>query len=241
MIHGIFHEGSGLGNQLHRYVATRSLAKAKGEEFGMVAPDLFKGKDFMDLDMGDAVTDYTVEYPAGKVVPTPDLNILEGEFQNELIWKNNIDEVRGWLRLRESELFPMNFTDEHCVIAFRGGEYKYFPELFLPQEYWDMAIVIMKEKGVKRFFVVTDDVEEARKFFPDFQITHEIRNDWYAINQASNLILSNSSFGILPAWLGNAKEIIAPKYWARYNKRHWINPDNNYSRFTYIHHEEDSR
>ena len=52
MIHGLIHPGSGLGNQLHRYVATRVLALDKGYDFGMVAPELFKGKDFMDLDIG---------------------------------------------------------------------------------------------------------------------------------------------------------------------------------------------
>ena len=43
MIAGIFHKGSGLGNQLHRYVMTRCLSLDKGMEFGMVNPELFKG------------------------------------------------------------------------------------------------------------------------------------------------------------------------------------------------------
>ena len=52
MISGIFHKGSGLGNQLHRYVATRVLALDKGYKFSMVAPTNFKGESFMKLDMG---------------------------------------------------------------------------------------------------------------------------------------------------------------------------------------------
>ena len=35
MIVGTFWKGSGLGNQLHRYVMTRVLAADKGFEFGM--------------------------------------------------------------------------------------------------------------------------------------------------------------------------------------------------------------
>ena len=49
MIAGIFHQGSGLGNQLHRYVATRVLALDKGYEWGMENPELFKGKNFMSV------------------------------------------------------------------------------------------------------------------------------------------------------------------------------------------------
>src|SRR5690348_4619876 len=80
MIAGIFHSGSGLGNQLHRYVATRVLALDKGYEFSMVAPELFKGKGFMNLDMGKEIDTngikgpkfpfrYDIEQPSGKVVP----------------------------------------------------------------------------------------------------------------------------------------------------------------------------
>lgn len=60
MITGIFHQGSGLGNQLHRYVATRVLALDKGYEWGMILnPDGsgkevgFKGKSFMKIDDWD--------------------------------------------------------------------------------------------------------------------------------------------------------------------------------------------
>lgn len=56
MIVGIFHQGSGLGNQLHRYVATRAKATDLGVDWGMLSqPDDsgkeegFKGKSFMDV------------------------------------------------------------------------------------------------------------------------------------------------------------------------------------------------
>src|SRR3990167_3207102 len=60
MIYGYFHQGSGLGNQLHRYVATRVLALDKGYKFGMIYhPDGsgkesgFKGKSFMNIEVGE--------------------------------------------------------------------------------------------------------------------------------------------------------------------------------------------
>jgi hypothetical protein len=39
--------------------------------------------------------------------------------------------------------------------------------------------------------------------------------DYYVVNQAKWLIISNSTFGFGAAWLNkNVNEIIAPKYWA---------------------------
>ena len=69
MIYGLLHPGSGLGNQLHRYIATRCLAIDKNYEFGMVCPENFKGSAIMNLDMGEPFTlESRVEMPAGKVV-----------------------------------------------------------------------------------------------------------------------------------------------------------------------------
>lgn len=69
MIASLFHRGSGLGNQLHRYVATRVLALDKGYDFSMIAPELFKGKDFMNLDMGKKVEfAFHIQESSGKVI-----------------------------------------------------------------------------------------------------------------------------------------------------------------------------
>lgn len=235
MIKGIFHSGSGLGNMLHRYVATRCLALEKGEDFGMVAPELFKGKLFMNLDMGKADSEYDIEYPAGKVVPKNTEGVIDGEFQNEEVWEKHIDQVREWLKVE-----PPEMIDNHCVINFRGGEYVGIQDLFLPLDYWELAIKKMKEINPDmQFEVHTDDPVTAEYFFPDFPIYSDIAYNWTAIRYAKYLILSNSSFAILPAHLNeNVKKIIAPKYWARYNTKEWINPDNNYKQFEYIHHED---
>lgn len=233
MIVGIFHKGSGLGNQLHRYVATRCLAIEKGEDFGMVAPDLFKGDSFLKIDKGVPFTDYVIEEPSGKVVAP--IETIDGEFQGEEVWEKHIDKVREWLKPN------LSWQEDCCVISHRGGEYKYVKDLYLPKEYWDLAISKMTEIYPNmKFRVVTDDVEEAQSMFPNFPITHEISHDWSSILGAKYLILSNSSFAILPAYLNESvKKIIAPLYWAGYNNKEWVNPDNNYKKFEYIHHESD--
>ncbi len=234
MIKSIFHKGSGLGNMLHRYVAARCLALDKGEDFGMVATDLFKGKDFLNLDMGVEDNEYTIEYPAGKVIPRNPEGVIDGEFQGEEVWEKHIDKVREWL-----DVEPIEIDDNVCVINFRGGEYVGVPDLFLTYEYWELAMKKMLEiNPFMRFEVHTDDPVAARRFFPGLEIYSDTALNWKAIRYAKYLILSNSSFAILPAHLNDDTTVIAPKYWARYNTKECINPDNNYKKFTYIHHED---
>lgn len=252
MIVSIFHPGSGIGNQLHRYVAGRVLAKDKGYKWGTFTSGNCKVKSFMNIDFGSQINGrYTLE-GSGKVTPeinlpiweektnyyNPEFNFIEdntivdGEFQDIRYFGHRLNDIREWL---DVEILDM--PDDLCVINFRGGEYKYFPELFLSREYWAEAIVLMLQKNINmRFQVHTDDKEEAKKFFPDYEIIQETSLNWRSIRFAKYLILSNSSFAILPALLNqNLKaKPIAPRYWARRNKKEWSMPQNYYPQFQYI-------
>lgn len=231
MIYGVIHSGSGLGNQLHRYVGSRTIAEKLGEEWGMVAPELFKGKDFMDLDFGKSLSEYHIEQPSGKVIPHTNEIVVDGEMQADCYF--DIDKVRQWLKVE-----PLDLPDNLCVINFRGREYAGVPDLFLPKEYWDLAIKEMLETNPEMDFEVhTDDMETAKRFFPHFHISVGIGYNWRYIRYAKNLILSNSSFAILPALLNEDTNVIAPKYWAGYNKGYWQLEQNKYKKFNYIHHE----
>lgn len=259
MIAGIFHPGSGLGNQLFRYVTTRTLAEDNGWDFGMLGIQNFKGS-FMDIDLGILLDIPYVTEGGGKLVPMssmmsfsenkvvqnevdvrgydPELNfiedntIIDGEFQDERYWKHRIPDIAQWLR---TDLLFM--PNDLCIIAFRGGEYKYVQDLFLPKSYWQEAIDIMKGTNPKmRFQAVTDDPETAQQMLPpEVRITHDMAMDWRSIRSARYLILANSSFCILPALINNnARKIIAPRYWARHNTGVWATNQNYYPKFTYI-------
>ncbi len=248
MIIGIFHSGSGLGNQLARYVMTRVKALDMGVDFGMACPENFKGSSFLKLDMGLPIPFKThTEMPAGKVVVEsdwplyqedpfkPDYNfkiedntIIDGEFQGEKYFEHRLGEIDEWLKVE-----PLEIPDDTCVFGFRGGEYRY-TDWFLPPVYWQVATRLMKERGIKKFRVVTDDIEMASKFFVGLKVTHEISNDWRSIRYAKNLILANSSFYILPALLNKDAHIIAPKFWAGFNKKEWHLKQNEYKSFNYI-------
>lgn len=259
MISGIFHSGSGLGNQLHRYVATRVLALDNepmypfhGEhcDFGMINPENFKGISFMNLDMGVPVDLLEREehwemnekkvvneegndirpYDSDIVACVHDNTIVDGEFQDEKYFGHHLDKVREWLKVE-----PIDIPDDVCVIGFRGGEYVGVPGLFLPESYWQEAINKILEKYPEMTFEVhTDDHDTARAFFPWLPIVQDMERNWRSVRYAKHLIIANSSFYILPSLLGDAKEIIAPKFWAGRNKGYWQLEQNQYKRFTYI-------
>jgi hypothetical protein len=252
--------GSGIGNQLLNYVSVRCLALDKGCDFGVVYPERFKGHSFMSLDMGHEVH---AEFPVEGQPPTqlpeghtyyrektvlnehgvdvspvdedfknlPDNTMIHGLLQSEEYFKHRKSEIDQWLKVE-----PLEMADDVCVINFRGGEYKFVPEFFLPQSYWDNAIEIMREKHPDiKFEVHTDDKEWARHFFPDFPIYKDIALNWRSIRYAKHLILSNSTFAILPAFLNEGvEEIIAPKYFGRYNRGYWQLPQNIYAGWQYL-------
>lgn len=219
MIAGIFHQGSGIGNQLHRYIAMRVLALDKDYDWGMIATPNFKAKDFMNLDMGNkSDINYSTDYPSGKVTSfisgfslweektkyyNPEFNfiedntIIDGEFQDERYFGHRMKEIDEWLKVE-----PIEVPDDLCVIGFRGGEFTVFPELFLPKEYWDKGIAMMKEINPKmRFEVHTDDPITAMAFFPDYEVIHNPAINWRSFRYAKHAIIANSSFYILPRLL----------------------------------------
>jgi len=256
MIFGFLHPGSGLGNQLFRYVATRVRAADLGVHFSMIGRENFKGSSFMNTgstSMG--ITNnliFHIEQPAGKIVLenaderlniweeetnhyNPEFNfiedntIIDGEFQSIQYFGHRLIDIDEWLKVE-----PMDIPDDVCVIGFRGGEFYVFPELGLPKEYFTDAMrKIYAMNPDITFEVHTDDEDLARKFFPHFKIIHDVGINWRSMRYAKYAIIANSSFYILPRLL-NGGMTIAPRYWARRNIKEWSRPDNYYPQFKYI-------
>lgn len=244
------HFGSGIGNQLHSYLATRILALDKGFKFGIAGREYFKGKDFMNLDMGEEI-DFPIclGYPAGKVIVetpyplweektdyyNPEMNfvedntVIDGCWQDERYWEHREKEVDEWLKVKE-----WNIPDDVCVIGLRGGEYYTDANLGLPLEWYYRAMGKMIEINPQmKFEIHTDDAVLAKQWFPKDTVVANIELNWRAMRYAKYAIIANSSFYILPRWLRNGVTI-APRYWARHNIKTWSMPQNYYKRFTYI-------
>lgn len=259
MIEGIFHQGSGLGNQLHRYIATRVLALDKEYDFGMINPDLFKGSSFMNLDMGRSIEAVRHDWTEKKVIENgvdirgydPEINfiedgtIIDGEFQDPRYFEHRMNEVNEWLKVKE-----WNIPDYVCVIGFRGGEYYLYPELGLPVEYFYEGMRQMLRINPRmKFEVHTDDPALAKDMFArgfKLPVIQDMALNWTAVRYAKYAIVANSSFYILPRLLrhhdpGSRVDLIkggpvtiAPRYWARHNTKVWALPQNYYKQFTYI-------
>jgi hypothetical protein len=233
-----------------RYITVRSLAMDKGYEWGMYGVDEFKGKSFMDL--GDVPYPPSVGMPLWNETDTrkhggidvrsydPEINFVEdnttidGGFEDDKYWGHHLEDMSKWLAVE-----PLNMPQDMCVIGFRGGEYASDPNLFLTKDYWEEAILRMRNKGINKFEVHTDDPDSAFKMLSDLLpewtgFVKSIDMNWRSVRHAKHLIIANSAFYILPSLLGEAEEIIAPRYWARRNIKVWARPACYYKRFTYV-------
>lgn len=243
MLAGIFHQGSGLGDQLMRYVTVRTLAESRGWDWGMFGE--FKGKSFMDIYWPNKEVIFVPQWEwlekevrdaNGVDIRSydPEINfvqdntIIDGGFEDFKYWGHNLASIDKWI-----EVYPLHVPDETCVIGFRGGEYATVPDLFLPQSYWEEAIERMKARGITRFEVHTDDSTLARQFFPDYPIVSSIGTNWRSVRFAKHAIIANSAFYIMPRLLSGGVTV-APRFWARRNIEVWARPACYYSQFQYI-------
>lgn len=248
MICGLFHSGSGLGDQLMRYITVRTLAEEKGFDWGMGNKENFKGSSFMHVNMGTLHEskaalklwyEKDVRDSEGNDIRSydPEINFIEdntvidGCFEDYKYWGHNLTNIRNWLKVE-----PLPIPSDVCIIGFRGGEYYTDPNLGLPIEYYNEAIALMRSKYPDITFEVhTDDPVKAKEFFPNFECISSIGINWRSVRYAKHLIIANSAFYIMPALLNeNVKEIIAPRYWARRNIKTWARPACYYQKFTYI-------
>ena len=172
-----------------------------------------------------------------------------GIYQSEDYLIDRKEDIKKWFEIKtESKLHYDNLLsqmgivlDENlCVINFRGGEYRNIPNVLLRREYWRDSINHMLSLNPNmRFLLITDDVDCANNFMPfPIQSVHiDVGFDFYVVNQAKWLIISNSTFGWWAAWLNiNTNKTIAPKYWARHNVSdgYWATGDAYTRCFTYI-------
>ena len=150
----------------------------------------------------------------------PDNTKIDGNMESEKYLEGRKDEIREWLKIRKDRQIYDFKRDNICVLAFRGGEYRGIPDLFLPVEYWQRAVQLMLSRNPEmQFIVVTGDVATAQNMFPHFPTYHfDGETDWILVRNAKNIILSNSSFAWMPTWINDEiLNVIAPKYWGKHN------------------------
>jgi len=159
--------------------------------------------------------------------------------QDARYFKGYEDKICEWLRYKPEfdeqckNYFENNplFDDNTCILNIRGGEYKGISKLLIRKEYYFDAINKMKAINPKMHFVIiSDDPTYASNIFnngyPCFHFG--IGADYWLLNHAKNLILSNSSFAILPTFTNKVvQNVFAPAFWSRHNisTGYWASTD----------------
>lgn len=164
---------------------------------------------------------------------------LDGNFQSEKRILHRKEQIKQWLKVKpEKDCY--DYSDGNiCIINFRGGEYAGIKDFYLSSKYWNDAINRMLVINPDfEFVVITDDVNRASGFFPNFKVLHfDIGKDYSIIKNAHYLIVSNSSFAYFPTLTSETiKYILAPKYWGRHNisDGYWSCGYNIYANHNYI-------
>jgi len=229
--------GQGLGNQLWAYVVTRLIADHKGCDFGIMSPERFKGKDFMDLDFGrkiegvsemptsslpESIINYHKETcelfgtDDGSGIDKELFNIplntkVDGNFQSYSYIRGKENKVREWLKFKALH----RTSEDTCIIHMRCGDYKNIQDVFLPLGYYQEAMeVIRKINPHVNFFVVSDEPSLAYKFLgvPSIGGVGEDKH-----KAAHHL---GGDIGVDFSYLANAKYVIIPNssfgWWAAF-------------------------
>ncbi len=237
MITTEFYDGQGLGNQLWCYITTRVIALDRGYDFGIEHREKFKGMQFLDIDFGrnvENIKNYYEEkrllhplsgadipYVRQRRVNVADNTKLEGLLQDEqyIIHRKEEKYENGSRSKKNTNVSIMQATiSASSIFAARATYRRKISSC--TKKYWREPIANMR--NIQSSFQIRrrhEDVKNAKKFFPDFEVYHwDIAKDYVVINNAHYLILSNSSFAQFPAWTSDTlKYAIAPKYWGRHN------------------------
>lgn len=270
-----FYQGQGLGNQLFVYVATRSIAKKLGQPFGIKHPENFKAPKLFDLDWGEVIPndlEYIVhnEYLHGQNAPINDpLKVLyltdnsvfnytngnvklEGCWQSEGYFHQDLDNLSDWLKVREEYEHNDTTADDLCIINVRiGGDVNKDSHIIPTRAYWNNAIKRMVEfNSNMKFIVVADDPIAAKEILPEFECYHmnvetEKQSqtdswvgmwDYVALKNCKHIICCTTTFASFPLWTNkNLKYCIAPKYnfCMNHSDGYWCRGSSIYSYVTY--------
>tara|TARA_R110000765_G_scaffold425960_1_gene540187 strand:+ start:2876 stop:3688 length:813 start_codon:yes stop_codon:yes gene_type:complete len=264
MITTELYNGQGPGDQTWVYLMTRYLAHKLDYDFGISNPERWKLTN-LNINFGNQVTggespeggpprklpdgieNYYVEvkewHPGFRdcnltsfdpgVFDIKDNTKLEGYFHYSHLLEENSALFSKWLDF-DSVISRNPVVKGKVICNIRGGEYRGVPDLILPKSYWDMALERLGNPEVE---IVTDDPSYALSLIPHGKIFNgNMIEHFENLFTAEKLVISNSAFAFFPAALGLATEVIAPKYWSRYNVSDgfWAMEGDKHDGFTYI-------
>jgi hypothetical protein len=211
------YNGQGLGNQLWCYFTNRLIAHKRGYDFGIMSPHKFKGKEFLNLDFGNAIIGgYGPEGGPPSVLPhgivgyykekmsryingidiskmddglmnVPDNFKIDGNMQSIYYILEHKDLINSWLNITKNLTIDFN-PDNTCLIHVRGGDFL-GSSAFLGDDYYVKAMNFMKDKNPSmEFKIITDDINYARKVCPNTEFIGSVLSQTIDSQQASHHI-----------------------------------------------------
>lgn len=159
---------------------------------------------------------------------------LEGEWQNWNYYLDIEDELRKKFTFKDN--FVVDNADKveairnsnSVSIHLRRGDYVNNPGYDLcGHNYYDNALmIIMQRVENPKYYIFSDDIEYARKFFENltnavFVISKTSKEDMQLMSMCKHHIIANSSFSFWAAYIGSGRNeneiIVAPKYFYKLN------------------------
>jgi hypothetical protein len=248
-----------LGNQMFQYAIARIIAEKNNYNFGITTIEEAKNVGlqqhlstyfpnlYLGVNDGGIINQYIenhIQKYDENLFNIPDNTILHGYFQTDIYYKGYENKVKDWFKIEtdsETEYLLNKFNiDEYCYIHFRGTDYKEFDSgtRFLPKKYYTDAMDKIKEiKPDIKFVIITDDIEESRKYFGDIEImSNQMMVDFKLLYYSKYSIISNSTFSWWACWLKDREMTIAPYKWLNYTYQtnDWYPFDIKTEKFIYV-------
>ena len=153
-------------------------------------------------------------------IPKHDKGVkIHGFFQSLKYFEHCQDEVRHWIRLKETPI-------ERVGIHIRRGDYVSMPDNFPPitLKYITESISHFVSIGYKKFLIFSDDLQWCKTYFEHSYILRDLglafefsegRNEYEELSLMASCehnIISNSSFSWMAAWYNTNKNkiVISP-------------------------------
>jgi hypothetical protein len=210
-----------LGNQLFQIAAVAGYSKKFNYNWSI---NNWSYKDFFEnnISYSDNIQKVFYEYYETdyKEIPNLGSNLeIFGYFQSEKYFESHKDYVKYIFKPKKEIIEKIKnnnvckFNNEECVIHIRRGDYINLGH-FLGKKYYENSINEMKNDGVKKFFIVSDDIEWCKENFKSSEFYFSKNNidieDLFFMSLFKNIIIANSSFSWWGAYLGENKKTICP-------------------------------
>lgn len=174
----------------------------------------------LPLYTGARLPEHFVDFGYQDIRLTRSVSLL-GYFQSERYFTHCVDEVEFYFRMKHEP--PLN---DYCAIHWRAGDYGAAPTKYKPKgnpahprmdlDYYEPAMALFDSR--QKYLVFSDDIAAAKDLFGDrveYSEGLDYLDDFRLMKRCKHFIISNSSYSLMAAILGNhpEKQVVGPSPW----------------------------